>query len=117
MKIFDSELKVMEELWAEGTLSAGQLAKRLQEKVGWNRNTTYTVVKKLIDKGAVERQEPGFLCSSLVSREEVQRSEADDLVEKLFGGSPERFLSAYLGGRTLTPEEHARLRALVDSLE
>ena len=117
MKIFDSELKVMEALWEEGTLSAGQLAKRLNERVGWNRNTTYTVVKKLIDKGAVARQEPGFLCSPLVSREAVRRSETDDLVERLFGGSPELFLSAYLGSKTLTPEELARLRALVDSLE
>jgi Predicted transcriptional regulator len=117
MKIFDSEWKVMEALWDGGELSAGQLAKLLNERVGWNRNTTYTVIKKLIDKGAVARLEPGFVCRALVSREEARRSEADELVEKHFGGSPELFLSAYLGGKTLSQEEISRLRALIDALE
>ena len=52
-KLFDSELKVMEPLWADGAQTAGALAKRLGDSCGWNRNTTYTVIKKLIDKGAV----------------------------------------------------------------
>ena len=62
MKLFDSELKVMEALWKEGDLTAGQLVKILKEQTGWNRNTTYTVIKKLIEKGAVERCEPNFTC-------------------------------------------------------
>ena len=53
MKLFDSELKVMEILWKEGDLSAGQLAKVLKERIGWNRNTTYTVIKKCVEKGAI----------------------------------------------------------------
>lgn len=55
IKVFDSELKVMEILWREGDLTAGQLAKILKEETGWKRNTTYTVISKLIDKGAIER--------------------------------------------------------------
>ena len=117
VKIFDSELKVMDALWTAGELTAGQLAKLLNQQTGWNRNTTYTVIKKLIDKGAVERRDPGFVCRAVRSREEVQRSEADDLIDKLFGGSAELFLSAYLGGRRLSPEEAEKLRALVDSAE
>ena len=53
MKLFDSELKVMEALWKEGDLTAGQLVKILKEQTGWNPNTTYTVIKNLIEKGAV----------------------------------------------------------------
>lgn len=72
-KLYDSELKVMEPLWADGPLSAGALAKRLGASCGWNRNTTYTVIKKLIDKGAVARSDPGFVCTPLITRREVQR--------------------------------------------
>ena len=59
-RLFDSELKVMEPLWDDGPQTAGALAKRLAECCGWNRNTTYTVIKKLVDKGAVRRTDPGF---------------------------------------------------------
>lgn len=117
MKIFESELKVMEVLWDWGELTAGQLSKILNEQIGWNRNTTYTVVKKLVEKGAVERMEPGFHCRARISREEVRQAEADDLIDRLFGGSAELFLSAYLGGKHLKPEELEALRKLVEELQ
>ena len=117
LKLFDSELKVMEQLWRAGDLSAGELAKRLAAETGWNRNTTYTVIKKLIEKQAVERREPGFVCRALISKEEVRRDEAASLVEKLFDGSPSLLFSAFLGGqKELPPEEVERLRQLIDSL-
>ena len=117
-KLFDSELKVMEHLWRDGDLTAGALAKCLAEETGWNRNTTYTVIKKLIDKGAIERREPNFLCHALVTRETVRRREAEGLVEKLFEGSPSLLFSSFLGsGKALPPEEIARLRALIEQLK
>lgn len=112
-KLFDSELKVMEPLWEDGPQTAGALAKRLGESCGWNRNTTYTVIKKLIDKGAVARSDPGFLCVPLVSREAVQRQETDSLITRLFGGSRTQFLAAFLSERDLTPAEAAQLRELI----
>ncbi len=115
-KLFDSELKVMEPLWEGGPQTAGELAKRLAAAVGWNRNTTYTVIKKLIDKGAVSRSDPGFLCTPLVTREEVQRQETDSLISRLFGGSATQFLSAFLSERDLTPAEADQLRELIGSL-
>ena len=54
IKLFDSEIKVMEVLWKEGDLTAKQLADILSEKIGWNKNTTYTVIKKCISKGVME---------------------------------------------------------------
>lgn len=112
-KLFDSELKVMEPLWEGGPQTAGELAKRLAAAVGWNRNTTYTVIKKLIDKGAVSRSVPGFLCTPLVTREEVQRLETDNLISRLFGGSKTQFLSAFLSEKDLTPAEAQQLRELI----
>ena len=114
-KLFDSELKVMEPLWEDGPQSAGELAKRLAASCGWNRNTTYTVIKKLVDKGAVARSDPGFLCTPLVSREEVQRQETDSLISRLFGGSRTRFLSAFLSEKDLTPAEADQLRKLIEN--
>jgi predicted transcriptional regulator len=115
-KLFDSELKVMEALWRAGDMTAGQLATALNEQTGWNRNTTYTVIKKLIDKQAVERREPNFTCHALINREQIQKQEAQELIGKLFDGSAETFLCAYFGGKTLTPNEIERLRQIVDSL-
>ena len=89
MKLFDSELKVMEILWKEGDLSAGQIAKMLKDETGWNRNTTYTVIKKCIAKGAIERYEPNFRCRSMISREQAQNYETTELIDKMFDGSEE----------------------------
>ena len=117
IKLFDSELKVMEALWKESELTAGRLAIILNEQTGWNRNTTYTVIKKLIEKGAVERLEPNFTCRPLVGKEQVQQQQAAELVGKLFDGSADAFLSAFLSGKTLAPDEIARLKRLVESLK
>ena len=104
MKLFDSELKVMEVLWeheenaAETSekVSAKQIVDVLSQRIGWNKNTTYTVIKKCIEKGAVERGDPGFFCIPLVSRDEVARSETEQLIDKMFGGSSELFFSSFL---------------------
>lgn len=116
-KLFDAELKVMEALWKGGDLTAGQLAKILNAQVGWNRNTTYTVIKKLIAKGAIERYEPNFTCRAALTRESVQQSEAEELIDKLFDGSAELFLSAYMSGKGLSDKEIAGLRRLVEELK
>lgn len=112
-KLFDSELKVMQPLWEDGPQSAGALAKRLAASVGWNRNTTYTVIKKLVDKGAVSRTDPGFVCTALWSREEVRRAETEELIARLFDGSRAQVLSAFLSGPALTEEEAEQLRAAI----
>ena len=114
-KLFDSELKVMEPLWEDGPQSAGELAKRLAASCGWNRNTTYTVIKKLVDKGAVARSDPGFLCTPLITRKEVQWQETDNLISRLFNGSKTQFLSAFLSEKDLTPAEADQLRELIEN--
>lgn len=117
MKLFDSELKVMEILWKEGDLSAGQLAKMLKDETGWNRNTTYTVIKKCIAKGAIERYEPNFMCRSMISREQAQNYETTELIDKMFDGSKEQFFAAFLNDKNLTDDEVEQLRLLVEKLK
>ena len=117
-KLFDSERKVMEVLWeADAPLTAKEIAARLGEAVGWNKNTTYTVIKKCVDKGIIERREPNFQCIPLVRREEVRAAAAAELVEKVFDGSASLLFASLINGKQLPPEEIRRLRDLIDALE
>ena len=116
MKLFDSERKVMEVLWREGEMPAGKMVKILKEETGWNRNTTYTVIKKCVDKGAIKRGEPGFVCSPLVSKQEVQDYETEELIDKMFDGSKEKFFAAFLDGKKLSKQEVDQLKKLIDDL-
>ena len=114
VKLFDSELKVMEVLWEQGTKTAKEIVDILSERIGWNKNTTYTVIKKCIEKGAVERGEPGFMCTPLVTREEVARSETEQLIDKMFGGSSELFFSSFLKNQGLSEADAARLARMIE---
>ncbi len=117
MKLFDSEWKVMQTLWEQNDLPAKEVARRLGESVGWNKNTTYTVIKKCIDKGAIERREPNFICHAALTRRQAQKEEANTLVDKVFGGSAELLFASILSDRSLTREEIERLKALVEAQE
>ena len=117
MKLFDSEWKVMQTLWEQNDLPAREVARRLGETVGWNKNTTYTVIKKCVDKGAIERREPNFVCHAAITKRQAQKEEADSLVDKVFGGSAELLFASVLSGRKLKKEELERLRALVEAQE
>lgn len=118
LKLFDSELKVMDTLWkAGGDLSAGRIAKILQEEIGWNRNTTYTVIKKCIAKGAIERTDPKFQCHALITRKQVQSYETGELIDKMFDGSKQKFFAAFLSDGDLTEEEIMQLKKMVSSME
>ncbi|WP_270425698.1 BlaI/MecI/CopY family transcriptional regulator [Blautia intestinalis] len=117
IKLFDSELKVMEVLWKEGELAAGQISKILKEEIGWNRNTTYTVIKKCIEKGAIERIEPRFICKAMISKEDVQAYETEELIERMFDGSKKQFFAALLSEKSLTYEELQQLKDLIKQME
>lgn len=116
-KLFDSELKVMDLLWREGELSAKRLAELLKEQVDWSKTTTYTVIKKCIDKNAIMRIEPGFICRPLISIEQARRAESQELIEKMYGGSRDLLIASLLTDKKMTAEEIGRLKQLVDSLE
>ena len=117
MKLFDSEWKVMEVLWQENDRTAKEISLRLADCIGWNKNTTYTVIKKCIDKGAIERREPNFVCHAAITKRQAQKEEADSLVDKVFGGSAELLFASILSDRSLSKDELARLRALVEAQE
>ena len=92
------------------------MVKILKEETGWNKNTTYTVIKKCVDKGAVKREEPGFICRPLISRQEVQDYETEELIDKMFDGSKEKFFAAFLDGKKLSNQEVDSLKRMIDDL-
>ena len=99
LKLYDSELKVMEILWREGETPAKDIAAALSKQVGWSKTTTYTVIKKCLDKGAAARREPGFLCRA-----------------KMYGGAADRLVASLLSRRRLSRKEIEDLKKLVEDL-
>lgn len=114
-KLFDSEAKVMEIIWARGPLSAKDISLIAADTIGWNKNTTYTVLKKLEAKGFIRRDDPGFLCTALVSQQEIQKLEAESLVKKVFGGSRQALFSALLQDEPLSENEIDELKKIIES--
>ena len=114
-KLFDSEAKVMEIIWKENPISAKEISLIAAETIGWNKNTTYTVIKKLEAKGFIQREDPGFICIPLVSQNQMQKVEATSLVKRVFGGSRKALFSALLEDEPLSAEEINELRKLIDN--
>lgn len=117
IKLFDSELKVMNVLWREGDTTAKHISDVLKAEIGWNMNTTYTLIKRCIKKGAIERSEPNFMCHALIPKEEVQEAETNELINKIYDGSADKLFTALLGRKKLTAEQIERLKQIVRDLE
>lgn len=113
-KLFDSEAKVMDIIWEKGPLSAKEISLIAADSIGWNKNTTYTVIKKLEAKEFIRRDEPGFICTPLVTREEVQKQETESLINRFFGGSKKALFSALIDKEDLTDEQAEELQRLID---
>ena len=117
VKLFDSELKVMDVLWKRGDTPAKEIAKVLTAELGWNVNTTYTLIKRCISKGAIQRSEPGFLCHALIPKSAVQEAETDELINKVYDGSADKLFAALLCRKQLSPQQIEKLRQIVGDLE
>lgn len=117
IKLFDSELKVMDVLWKEGDTPARRIAEFLKGELGWNVNTTYTLIKRCIKKGAIERTEPNFICHALIPKEDVQEAETNELINKIYDGSADKLFAALLGRKKLSAEQIEQLKQIVGKLE
>lgn len=109
----DAELRVMNVLWDKGEATASQIAAELGARYGYSKTTTYTLIGRCVEKGAVERVDPGFLCRPLLDRETARESGVSELLDKLYGGRADQLVAAVLGSDRLTREDVARLKAVV----
>ncbi len=117
VKLVDSEIKVMNVLWKRGDTPAKIIAAQLRDEVGWNVNTTYTLIKRCISKGAIERINPGFVCRAVISKEQVQLQETDELINKIYDGCAGNLFAALLGKKSLSDEQIERLKKIVEEWE
>lgn len=113
IKLFDSELKVMEILWKVEKMTAKDIAARLKSETGWSKTTSYTVIKKCVDKAAVTREEPGFICRAAITRRQAQEAETEALITRMYDGSPGLLVASLLGGARLKPDEIEKLQAWI----
>ena len=113
-KISDAELILMEHIWENEGIRAAQLVQRGKEEMGWSRNTTYTLLARMVEKELIRREDPGFSCTALVSKEQVQEAEIDELVEKKFGGSLPAFVAAFTRHGKMTEKEIDQVQRMID---
>ena len=116
-KLFDSELRVMNVLWKDGDVPAKHIADVLNKELGWNKNTTYTLIKRCMKKGAIERTEPNFMCHALIPKEKVQEAETNELIDKVYDGSADKLFAALLGRKKLSAEQIEKLQQIVETYE
>lgn len=111
-KIFESEYRFLCILWEHEPIASPELVKLCNEKLGWKKSTTYTVIKKLSDKGVLKNE--NTIVSSLVNKTEVDRQESEELLQRTSHGHIPTFLAAFLKDRKLSKEEANRIRKLID---
>ena len=113
-RIFDGEYRLLEIIWENQPISAKEVSVIASERIGWKKNTTYTVLTRLEAKGYIRREDPNFVCSAIVSCEEIRRDETKSLIDRLFGGSRKALFSALIEDERLSEEELCELRRMIE---
>ena len=111
-KIFESEYRFCLILWEHEPVTTTELVKLCQARLGWKRTTTYTVIKRLGERGVLRNQDG--LVTALISKEDAQVSEIDELMEKKFQGSLPAFLAAFARRQALSKDEVEEIRRIIE---
>lgn len=111
-KVFESEYRFCLILWEREPIGSGELVKLCRERLGWKPTTTYTVVKRLSERGVLKNE--NAVVSLLVSQAEVQAAEIDELVDKRFGGSLPAFVAAFARHRSMSQQEIDQVQRMID---
>lgn len=113
LRLCESDFRFMSVIWDNEPLTSGELVKLCNEKFDWKKSTTYTMLKKLCEKGFARND--GSLVTSLIERDRVQAYASEHFVEQTFGGSLPNFLVSFLGGKKISEKEAEELKRLIDS--
>ncbi len=112
-KIFESEYRFCEILWENEPVSSTKLVRLCNEKLEWKKSTTYTVIKRLAQRGVLESKDA--IVTSLVSKEEVLAAESAEVVERNFKGSLPDFIAAFTRKKSLSKQEVEEIQKIIDS--
>lgn len=115
LKLCESDYRFMAVIWNHEPVASGALVELCSEGLGWKKSTTYTVLKKMCEKGFAQNE--GAVVTALIPREQVQAFESKHFVERAFDGSLPGFLAAFLGGKTISKQEAEQLKRLIDEHE
>ena len=111
-KIFESEYRFCLILWEQGPIRSMELAKLCKDRLGWSKTTTYTVIKRLGDRGILKNE--NSIVSALISKEEAQLGELEELMEKKFEGSLPAFIAAFGKRQALTSGQIEEIRRIIE---
>lgn len=114
-KIFESEYRFCLLLWEHEPVNSTKLVSLCKEHLGWSKATTYTVIRRLSERGVIQNE--NTIVSSLISKEEAQKSRLEEMVEETFEGSMPAFIAAFSKSKKLTKSEVDQLQALIDSFQ
>ena len=114
-KIFESEYRFCLLLWDSEPINSTKLAALCKEQLGWSKATTYTVIRRLAERGVVKNE--NTIVTTLISKEEAQKSRLEEMMEETFEGSMPAFIAAFSRSKKLSKKEVDQLRALIDSFE
>ena len=112
-KLCDSDYRFMCIAWEHAPVNSGELVKLCQERLGWKKSTTYTVIKKLCDKGILQNEDG--IVTTLISREKFFAKKSRQFVEESFNGSLPAFIAAFYSGKKLTQKEADEIQKMIDS--
>ena len=111
-KVFESEYRFCLILWEHEPIKSSELVNLCKEQLGWKPTTTYTVIKRLSERGVLKNE--NTIVSSLVSKDEVQASEINEMVEKTFEGSLPAFIAAFTKHRKISEKEIDEVQKMID---
>ena len=111
-KIFESEYRFCLILWEHEPIKSTELAKLCKEKLEWSKTTTYTVIKRLSERGIIKNE--NTIVTSIISKEEAQQSELDELMDKKFEGSLPAFIAAFGRRQELSDAEIAEICRIIE---
>ena len=114
-KIYEGEYRFLNILWENEPVASSTLVQLCNEKLGWKKSTTYTVIRKLIDKGIVKNE--NTIVSSLVTKEDVDRQDSEELLQRTSKGNIPAFFAAFLKDRKLSKEDVEHIRQIIDQME
>lgn len=114
-KIFESEYRFCLILWENEPVGSTELVKLCKDQLGWSKATTYTVIRRLAERGVVKNE--NATVTALISKEEAQKHRLEEMVEETFEGSMPAFIAAFSRSKKLTRSEVDQLKALIDSFE
>lgn len=114
-KIFESEYRFCLLLWENEPVNSTKLVELCKDQLGWSKATTYTVIRRLSERGVVKNE--NAIVTSLISKEEAQKSRLEEMVEETFEGSVPAFIAAFSKSKKLTKQDVDQLQALIDSFQ